>query len=376
MRFAILILLVTFAAAIFFAVIQIVFRSSGGGDIGGSIGAGADGGMYRSVDGGVGFAQSAKGDDELDFSRFDIFDLKEDFTRPGTWWAATEGKGLVRSENQGESWRALWGEEKLLERAVVRSLAQQSEQTWILALDADNRGRIWKTDDAGKTFRETYSAAKDKVFITRIAVPRQDTKVVLVGLSDGLLIGSTDGGETWTSLNQFLGAVSELVIAPSDPAVVFASIDRVGAMVSRDRGVTWKEPGQRDLNFTFDNPIGSQGNLGTFQGSRQIYSIAIHPQDANRILFASASGLLSSSDGGTIWAQLPVPLRPESLPLRSVLYDPISSDTIHVTGGDGFYTSFDRGENWRVTRFTIRPKLTRIGVSVADRKIILVGTGE
>lgn len=376
MRFAILILLVTFAAAIFFAVVQIVFRTSGGGDIGGGLGAGADGGIYRSTNGGAEFAQNAKGDEGLDFSRFDVFDIKEDFSHSGTWWIATEGKGIVRSENQGESWQAVWGEEKLLERSVVRSFAQQSADTWILALDADNRGRIWKTDDRGKTFRETYSAAKDKVFITRIAVPRQDTKIVLAGLSDGLLIGSSDSGETWTSLNQFQGAVSELIIAPSDPSVVFVSIDRVGALVSRDRGATWEEPGQKGLNFSIDNPIGGQGNLQMFQGSRLIYSIAIHPNDANRILFASTSGLLVTSDGGTIWSQLPIPLRPESLPLRSVLYDPISPDTIYVTGGDGFYTSFDRGENWRVTRFTIRPKLTRIGVSASDRNIILVGTGE
>lgn len=381
MRFALLIILITFALAIIFAVAQLLFRFPQGGDIGGRFSAGPDGGVYRSTDGGVTFAQSSRVDEKIHFSRFDALDLQEDRFSPGQWWVATEGQGVFRSRNQGESWETVWGDGELLRQAVVRALAQASETTWLFALDADRRGRIWKTSDTGATFREVFSTAKDNVTVKTLAIPRQSPAVVFAGLSDGLLIGSTDGGESWTSLQQFSGAVNAITIAPSDPQTIFAIIERFGVLVSKNQGKTWAEPGstpKTDTIVRYDQPsLGAQrSNLSSFSGSRQIFSVAVHPQNAGSMLFASASGLLRSEDNGLNFVQLPVPLKPQALPLRAVAFDPAILSTIHVTAGDGFYTSFDNGQNWRVTRFTVAPKLSRIGISTIDRNIILIGTGE
>lgn len=373
MRFAILILLLTFAGAILFAVIQLLLHFGGGGDIGGSFNAGTDSGMYRSIDGGVSFVQSAKVNEKINFSRFDILDLKEDSAAAGTWWVATEGEGIFRSPNQGETWETVWGEGDALKQAVVRSLAQASPNIWLFSLDAGKRGRIWKTVDNGKTFREVYSAAKDSVYITSLAIPRQDAHVVLAGLSDGLLIGSIDGGESWTSLKQFSGSVGQLLFAPSDPNIVYAAVDRVGPMRSTDRGASWTDLNQQTI-LEGILPGSATNTLPNFPGGNQVFRIAVHPQDANRLLFATLAGLLSSADGGRLFGKLQVPLSSPAVPIRSVAYDPGDPNILYVTAGDGFYTSVNNGESWTPTRFTIRSKLTLIGVSAADRNSILVGT--
>src|SRR3989344_4784572 len=243
MRVALVIVLIAIMVVLGIGVIRLLLGSVGVGDtdLGINLGAGTDGGVYRSTDGGVLFAQSAQAGD-VSFARYDIFELVEDHAKTGRWWAATEGAGLFRSENQGETWEAVLGQDTILQKAVIRSFVRgQGDATFFFAVDADGRGRIWKSADGGSTFAETYSAAKDGVVIRAVALPRQDPRVLLAGLSDGLIIGSTDEGLSWTALTQFAGAGAHIQFAPSDPAIVYATIERLGVMRSQDWGVTWED---------------------------------------------------------------------------------------------------------------------------------------
>lgn len=375
MRVALVIIVLALMVVLGIGAIRLIIGSFSGGsvDIGGTFRAGTDGGVYVSHDRGETFQQSAQAG-ETSFARYDVFSVLEDPYAPETWWVATEGAGLYRSSDNGATWEKMNGPEDILAKAIIRSFVIGKEGTMFLALDAGGRGRIWKSSDRGETFREVYSAARNGVTVQAIAIPRQDTNVVLAGLSDGLLIGSTDEGESWTKLSQFTGSLSSITFAPSDPAIVYGIVDRVGAVRSRDRGVTWEELTR--LTPDPKAPKTSAQRLATFPGGRAVYAIAVHPTNPNEILLATASGLLRSQDGGVLFTQLPVPLKPEALPVRSAAFDPSNPAIIHTTAGDGVYTSFDGGMNWRVTRLTIRPKLALIRVSVADGNTILIGTAD
>jgi photosystem II stability/assembly factor-like uncharacterized protein len=270
-------------------------------------------------------------------------------------------------------WLPVWGQDDVLRQATIRSLERQGQNALLIALDADGRGRIWRSENLGASFHETYSAADESIRVTALAVAPTNPNRVLAGLSDGLVIGSNDGGETWSSVTTFATEVQYLAFAPSDAARVYGILATRGPVRSTDGGATFEELAR--IRVDRDEP-GEGETLNRFTQGRTTLQIAVHPADPNHILLATGAGLLRSTDGGRRFVQLPVPIKPEALPVRAVTLHPNNAGIIYTTAGDGLYTSFDGGSNWRVTRFTISPDLRYVWASRSAADLVLIGTAE
>lgn len=403
MRIALIILLSAVLVAIVIGFVRFLTGADTSISVPNIEGPKAQGGVYRSTDGGAGFTQFALSEGDVDLSKVDIVVLQEDPVLDGTWWLATLGAGLfvweeessetrnmesdagssgeegssdsendeADEEKRREAWLPVWGQEEVLKGISVRAFARVADAGVLIALDSDNRGRVWKSEDAAASFRETYSAADEKVYVTALTVSPSNPSHVVAGLSDGLLIASHDGGETWASETIFDDAITSLTFAAASDNVLFGSLVKKGAIKSVDGGETWEELSR--IRLQRDDPQ-RDAALSKFSGSRSVFGVILHPIDAAQLLLATAGGLLRSYDSGVHWELLPVPLRPEALPVRAAAYDPRNPTIIHTTAGDGLYTSFDGGANWRVTRFTISPALSRIAVSRQTSDLVLIGT--
>src|SRR3989344_2218586 len=226
-------------------------------------GVATEGGIYRSEDGGSTFSQFIEAPEDIDLSRLDMTELFEDPALPGTWWVATAGAGLFVWDEPGSSpppvvepgaveetaeendptimWLPVWGQDNVLQQTTIRAIERQGQSALLISLDADKRGRIWRSENLGASFHETYSAANDGITITALAVAPTNPNRVLAGLSDGLVIGSGDGGETWSSLTTFEVEVQYLTFAQSDAARVYGLLATRGPIRSVDGGATFEE---------------------------------------------------------------------------------------------------------------------------------------
>lgn len=384
MRVALIIVLAAILIGITIGFINF-FSGNEGGGLPTISGPERDGGVYRSLDGGANFEQFAHASGETDLSRLDLTALFEDPENTGTWWIATAGAGLFvwdqdasadeladeEGGTESPAWFPVWGQDDVLKTATVYGIARVANGGILLARELQGRGRIWKSEDGGATFRETYSAATEGIQISALAVSPVNSSVVLAGLSDGLLIRSEDGGETWSSLTTFGNPIQLLAFARNSDSIMFGVLEGRGLIRSTDGGAEFEEMSR--IRLSRDDPAFDQ-QYSKYPNSRSIYGLAIHPTDTNQLMIATAGGLLRTRDLGQHWEQLPIPLRPESLPLRGVAYDPRNPGILQVTAGDGLYTSFDDGRNWRVTRFTINPALTHLAVSRRDSNLVLIGT--
>ena len=97
-----------------------------------------------------------------------------------------------------------------------------------------NNGGVWKTDDAGRTWRPLFDGQPTQS-IGALAVATSDPRVIYVGSGEGLqrpdlsvgngIYKSTDGGETWEHLGLRDGQqVPALLVDPHDPKRVFAAV--------------------------------------------------------------------------------------------------------------------------------------------------------
>lgn len=190
--------------------------------------------------------------------------------------------------------------------------------------------------------------------INCVAFHPSDLNTFWVGSPSGGIWKTTDGGSSWTILNdnQPVLGVSDIVI-PSDYAtsntIYIATGDRdggsmwslgggqsadnnsIGVLKSTDGGNTWNTTG---LSYT--------ASVG-----KMIYSLTIHPTN-NSILFASTSdGIQKSTDGGATWN-----IKYVNYATRLVFKpgDPtIMYGALWYSGGPYFAKSTNSGETWSYT---------------------------
>ncbi len=129
-----------------------------------------------------------------------------------------------------------------------------------------------------------------------------------------LLIASSSFGG-WSSSGPTGGAVNMVVVAPSDPAVIWACSSG-GVFRSTDGGATWSNV---------------SGPLTT------VARIAVHPNDPNKAWALSAPlGLYRTVDGGATWISSN---RFAGITPTALLNDPRDPDTLYVSGN--CYVGFD-----------------------------------
>ena len=197
---------------------------------------------------------------------------------------------------------------------------------------------IWKSVDAGKTWRE--SGLKTSRHIPRIAIDPTNHNIVYAAVLGNIykstpdrgVYKSIDGGKTWRKTlfaNSQAGAV-DLIIDPTNPRILYASTWRIqrtpyslssggeGSVLwkSTDRGETWTEI---STNKGFPNDT-----LG-------IIGVTVSPINNQRIWVIvenkEKGGLYRSEDGGDTWSLIN---SDRSLRQRAWYYTRVYADTKDV----------------------------------------------
>jgi photosystem II stability/assembly factor-like uncharacterized protein len=154
------------------------------------------------------------------------------------------------------------------------------------------------------------------------------------------LVKTTDNGESWTTLSNGLpadGYVVGVAVAPSDSNILYAAIapndtysGSSAVYRSADAGATWQPSAPL--------PYGPCDGFCLFS----VEGLAVDPAYPSRV-FVSGGRAFRSSDGGSSWQRLPLPLRHIVFDLRQpgVMYGerPDSVPSVIVRSTDG-------GENW------------------------------
>lgn len=159
----------------------------------------------------------------------------------------------------------------------------------------DNRtyyGKIWRSIDHGHTFAPVDDAGINDA-ATIVGLNAVDASTIFAG-ADGAY-RSTDGGATWTHLNnRGLNAnrrVTEVAIDTN--GTIYSASNQHGVSRSSDGGATW---------------VSANGSGASRIGSLYVNTIAVDPNThvvyAGTGLGQASSRLYRSPDGGTTWSQV------------------------------------------------------------------------
>ena len=167
--------------------------------------------------------------------------------------------------------------------------------------------------------------------VNAIAFHPTDEDIIYVGTPAGGLWRTTNGGDYWESLTDYLPTmgVSSIVVDYDNPAIIyFGSGDRdagdavgMGVFKSTDNGQSW----------TLMN-----NGMGNVTVGRLIQDI----NNPDILLAGTSGGIFKTTDGGQNWE---IKMTGN---FRELVYKPFSSNVIYATKGGKIYKSTDAGESW------------------------------
>jgi photosystem II stability/assembly factor-like uncharacterized protein len=260
-------------------------------------------GVYKSIDAGKSWKNvGLKDSGHISQIAFDPRDSKIVYVAAqGPLWSAGGDRGLYKSLDGGDNWKKILdvdeftGANELVidplnpDRMIV-STYQRHRRIWSL-LDGGPGSAIYKSDDAGGTWRKITSGLPQKNDMGRIG----------------------------------------LAGAPSSPGTVYAIIegsqDEQGFYRSTDFGETWEKRSSHSVS-----------------GAQYYNEITVDPKNPNRI-YAIDTVTKVSEDGGKTWSMIGLDER--HVDDHAIWIDPDNTDHFYIGGDGGVYETWDRGQVYR-----------------------------
>ncbi len=207
---------------------------------------------------------------------------------------------------------------------------------------------LYETTDGGMTWAplESNFGGEQNTQTCRALEKAPADNDVLFGRGDANVAKSTDGGLTWESTYQEwnnIGYQADLIVVDeNNPDIVWAggetSIFSPYIIKSTDRGESW-------LPQQVPN-----------QGDNAVYSMAIHPDNSERILVGMEGQIIHTTDGGENWEVNFTPA--ESSYVHDIQNSLMQTGKVFATGTDGgtslgdiiIFVSDDFGGNWETIK--------------------------
>ena len=229
-------------------------------------------------------------------------------------------------------------------------------------------GGVWKSEDYGISWNNVSDGFFGTGTVGAISVSESDENVVVVGMGehaargvmtsmgDGVYI-SKDSGKTW--INKGLEStyhISDIIIHPENPKIIFVSAQGSQYGPSKERGVfktidggdTWKK-----VLYVNQN-VGASSISMDMTNPRIIYaSMWEHSRTPWQIRSGGKkSGIYKSSDGGETWIKLKNGL-PKEFGKSGISVSRANPNLVYVIleaegENSGLYKSTDKGENWKL----------------------------
>ncbi|WP_033959464.1 VPS10 domain-containing protein [Psychroserpens jangbogonensis] len=228
-------------------------------------------------------------------------------------------------------------------------------------------GGVWKTTDAGITWKNISDGSFKTGSVGAIAVSENDINIIVVGMGEHAARGvmtsmgdgvykSMDAGKTWTHLGlEKSRHISDVIIHPTNPDIIYITAQGAQYAPSKERGIyKTSDGGKTWKNVLFIDQITGASSLSMDMNNPRILYASMWQHQRYPWYMESGgekSGLYKSIDGGETWEQLKDGL-PEGFGKSGVSVSRANSERVFaiIEAEDkkgGVYRSDNAGKTWK-----------------------------
>ncbi len=242
------------------------------------------------------------------------------------------------------------------------AIVPEDPATWYVAVGS---GGVWKTDNAGTTWKSIFDG-QGSYSIGTVALDPNDPSRVWVGTGEnhgGRHIGfgdgiyrSMNGGQSWENMGLKTSEhISKIIVHPEDSDTVWVA----------SQGPLWSSGGERGVYKTTDGGKTWENVLksGPYTGATDLL---IDPRNPDRLYAAlwqrhrtvaayvgggTESGLWRSEDGGETWTEMKTGLPQGNMGKIGLAISPMQPDVVYAAieldqREGGVWRTSDRGGSW------------------------------
>jgi photosystem II stability/assembly factor-like uncharacterized protein len=261
----------------------------------------------------------------------------------------------------------------------TKSAAGHPSQPYTFYIGVCNGG-VWKTTDAGRTWKPIFDSQPTGSIGSLVVAP-SDPNVLYVGSGEGLgrpdlsvgdgVYKSTDAGKTWTHLGLRDGQqIPNIAVDPGNANRLFVAVAGHPYGPNEERGIFRSTDGGQSFQKVLFKDVNTGGNDVDIDPANPniVYATLWEERQGpweNAVWRGTGGGIYKSTDGGSTWKQLTNGL-PQSgaLTQANLAIAPSNPKRVYaavaVNAATSFYRSDDSGETWTQITQDSRP-LGRIG---------------
>ena len=254
----------------------------------------------------------------------EILTMAMDQKNPSTMYVGAQGGGVYVSVNGGETWRAL-----LALKDTPRAIAVHPKNPQIVFIATEQR--VLVTRDGGATWDIMYIETRPNVRMSDLAIDGFDPQKVYLGLSQGDVMRSVNGGTSWSLLYQAKSAVLRIIVHPKDTRIITVMTQNDGLFRTTNLGADWESL----LPF-----------MGNYSDTARGHALITNPQNPQHLLYIAYGGLLATDDGGKVWKPIQLLGSPSATPVTAFALAPQKPQHLFYTTATTLYRSRDNGKTW------------------------------
>ncbi|MBA2304741.1 MAG: carbohydrate-binding protein [Acidobacteria bacterium] len=238
------------------------------------------GGLFKSDDGGLSWSRRYFGS-----AAVYVWALAVDVSSPNVVYAGTNGDGLFKSTDYGDTWTAIGS-------------GLPRPQVQYITIDPSNTDRVFVANVTGVFFSDnggdTFTQVLNNPAWTITIDATLPSTVYATTRTNGVF-RSFDGGATWheisagltTPSSRIMGRNAPVIIDPTNPQTLYVGSEGGGVFKSNDGGEQWSA-----VNAGLDN--------------LSVYGLVMDPSNPNILYAAGPNGVYKTLTGGEPFVQQPV----------------------------------------------------------------------